>query len=134
MMHVALAIIRHYGRVLVQRRAATADHLPGYREFPGGKVQAGESPALAARREAEEETGLQVEIVSAWPPLCFHYPERTVCLHPFSCRISFGDPETLPDGAEWLEIAELCDDDFPAANMPLLAALRAEHPPEGNET
>ena len=58
---VTAAIIRRGERVLVARRAE-GKHLAGYWEFPGGKVEKGESPEACLARELEEEFGIAVEV------------------------------------------------------------------------
>lgn len=57
---IAVVLVIENGRVLVGRRPLTAASAAGYAEFPGGKVEAGETAATAARRECLEETGLDV--------------------------------------------------------------------------
>src|SRR4051812_46830278 len=59
---VAIAVVEHDGKSLVGERPAGVA-LAGFAEFPGGKVEPGESPEAAAVRECIEESGLQVEIV-----------------------------------------------------------------------
>ena len=69
-MDIALALILHptESAVLIAQRKADV-HLANLWEFPGGKCLPGEAPADGARREAREETGLDVEILEAWPTL-----------------------------------------------------------------
>ncbi len=107
--------------ILVQRRAANADHLPDVWEFPGGKIEPHETPEAAAIREAREETGLTVEIVRALEPIEWEYAERTVVLHPFEARVLSGEVA----GASWILKAELKADDFPAANREFIEQLKS---------
>ncbi len=60
---VSLAILRE-DRVLIMKRAATKDHAPGEWELPSGRIERGESPNQAALREAKDETGFNVEVVT----------------------------------------------------------------------
>jgi len=62
--HVAIAVVLviENGRVLVGRRPPTAVSAAGFAEFPGGKVEAGETAAAAAQRECREETGLEIVV------------------------------------------------------------------------
>lgn len=97
----------------------------GLWEFPGGKCLAGEAPAACAVREAQEETGLAVRVLEAWPAISHVYPERTVTLHPFLCRALAADALPLA-GSEvrWALPTALDEYEFPPANAPLLARLR----------
>jgi mutator protein MutT len=123
---IAIALLWCENRVLVTQRRADAEHLPGVWEFPGGKCESGETPAACAIREAREEIGVEISIVAARPPLRYEYSARRVTLHPFDCVIVRGQPQPLECAAwRWLAPAALRDEEFPAANAPLLAALRA---------
>jgi len=120
-LHIALAVIIKGDEVLIQRRPANADHLPDVWEFPGGKVEAHETPQSAAIREAREEVGLEIEITRALTPIEWEYAERSVTLHPFEARVVAGEVV----GARWIARQELNAADFPDANRALIAALRA---------
>lgn len=122
---VAAAVIRGAdGRILLAKRA---DHLHqgGLWEFPGGKLEAGETPRQALDRELKEELG--IEVTSARPLLevRHHYPEHSVLLHVFEVSAFNGQPH----GAEgqplaWVTPAQLVDYEFPAANGPIVQAAR----------
>ena len=76
-------------RVLVCLRPA-GKHLGGLWEFPGGKVERGESPEAALKRELREELGVDVEVLSALDPVPWHYEWGAIRLLPFYCRITSG--------------------------------------------
>jgi len=123
---VAVAVIERRGRVLVARRAPGA-HLAGAWEFPGGKIERGETPEAAARREAREETGLVVTTAEALVVIEHEYPDRRVRLHFFRCRAPRGrargrDVATL----RWTPIADLPRLTLPEANRGVVARLVAE--------
>lgn len=118
----AICLIWREGRLLVQRRP---DHafLGGMREFPGGKIEPGETPAECAVREAREEAGVRVELTGSREALTHDYPDRRVTLYPFDARIAGGEP--TPE-ARWMAPGEMRDADFPPATSPLLQRLREE--------
>ncbi|HEX9081867.1 MAG TPA: (deoxy)nucleoside triphosphate pyrophosphohydrolase [Holophagaceae bacterium] len=121
---VALAIVVREGRVFLQRRSESAQVCPGLWEFPGGKVEPGEAPVSAARRELLEETGLEVIHLRACEPLAFEYPDRIVRLHPFLVEAR-GIPRTsLAWG--WFSLRDLRRLPQPEANDHLMALLASE--------
>jgi 8-oxo-dGTP diphosphatase len=123
---VAALIETEPGRYLVQQR------LPGKSrallwEFPGGKVEPGESDAEALIREGREELGVELEV----GPLRFHtrhaYPDLTVELRLHAARVSSGVPRPL--GAHALRSAtpaQMLELPFCEADLPLLQALVSE--------
>ena len=122
---IALALIWREGRLLISRRREET-HLGGFWEFPGGKIEAGESPEAAAEREAREELAVQVRAWARRAPIRYAYAERTVCLHPVDCDWIAGEPEAV-QVAQWRWVApeNLAEFDFPPANRTLIADLAA---------
>jgi mutator protein MutT len=120
---VALAIIWRAGCLLISRRPDDA-HLGGLWEFPGGKLNPGETPEQCAVREAAEEVGVGCQPRRCMAPLVYAYPERTVRLHPVECDYLGGAPRPLAV-AEWAWVlpSDLKNYSFPAANEPLVEAL-----------
>ncbi|HVJ88130.1 MAG TPA: (deoxy)nucleoside triphosphate pyrophosphohydrolase [Caulifigura sp.] len=120
---VAIAVVESDGEYLVGVRGPDGP-LPGYHEFPGGKLNHGESPRDGAVRECREETGLDV---SAFETLyeCRHvYPHGQVELTFVLCRpIEEGRPPAL-GRFEWRTAAELSGLRFPEANGPVLSRIQ----------
>lgn len=87
-------ILGDEGRFLACRRPA-GKHLAGKWEFPGGKVDAGESPEAALARELREELGVTVAVDRRMSCVEFDYGIRHIRLTPFLCRISEGKPLPL---------------------------------------
>ena len=118
---VAIALLRRDGRWLLQRRDLSSSHLPGVWEFPGGKVEQGESPEEALRRELMEELSWVPDALHPLSAITHTYADRTVTLHPFLAE----GPELPRTALAWgwftpLEAARL---KVPEANAPLLELL-----------
>lgn len=126
---VALALIDGEGRVLLQRRRMDTEH-GGLWEFPGGKVQAGESPESAIVREIEEELAIRLSpddlspcSFSSAPMLPGGRFERVVILL-YTARKWAGKPECLDaEKVEWFVPREICRLPMPPADYPLVEAL-----------
>lgn len=117
---VAIAVVGHAGRLLICRRRAS-DHLGGFWEFPGGKIDPGETPADCAIREVREELELAIQIVEPFNEIEHTYSDRTVRLHPF---LATAESEAVkPIGCEearWVRPPQLREYKFPAANDSLI--------------
>lgn len=120
---VALAVICDGDRVLISRRKP-GTHLEGFWEFPGGKVEPGETPEAAAVREAAEEVGLECQAQSRLGEVVHRYPERTVRLIPVRCVWVGGDARALSvSEVRWVALARLSEYRFPEANTEILREL-----------
>ncbi|WP_436639509.1 (deoxy)nucleoside triphosphate pyrophosphohydrolase [Microbaculum sp. FT89] len=122
----AVALVDVDGRVLIARRP-TGKPMEGLWEFPGGKVEPGETPEDALTRELEEELGITVHD-SCLAPLTFasHGYESFHLLMPlFVCRRWKGDVRPL-EGQElaWVRPLRLGDYPMPPADLPLVPMLR----------
>ena len=118
---VAVAVVEHEGRFLVGWRRAGAA-LAGLWEFPGGKVQAGETPADAAVRECREEAGLRVTVVGSYPGVRHRYDHGSVSIQFFACCPAGPLSHPRPP-FRWVSAAALADYRFPAANADLVQQL-----------
>jgi 8-oxo-dGTP diphosphatase len=124
---VAGLLVDDAGRVLVtQRRADQA--LPLQWEFPGGKLEDGESPTTALVRELREELGVTVEVGRIWDVLYHAYPEYDVLMLVYACRLP---PAEIPRCVEVADLAwrppdQLGDLDILPADAPLVARLARE--------
>ncbi|MGE3166071.1 MAG: NUDIX domain-containing protein [Planctomycetota bacterium] len=127
---VAITIVEHSGGVLVRRRPAADALLAECWEFPGGRVEIGETPIAAARRELQEETGLELlEPPRALEVREFRYPDRYLRLHFFHGILASPRRPAIP-GWQWRPLAELPLGELPAANREVVGALLAGRCPE----
>ncbi len=120
---IAIAVVESDGRFLIGQRSADGP-LPGLWEFPGGKVESGETPEQAAVRECREETGLLVAVVSLYDRVLYSYPHGDVELHFFACRPTAAH-QTPAARFRWVPAEELARYEFPAANAELIKRLAA---------
>lgn len=123
---VGAAIVRGDDSVLCARRSAPA-HVAGKWEFPGGKVEAGESDAEAVVRECREELGVEVA-VGAKIGADARIDDRFT-LRVFLARLEPGQPEPLPledhDELRWVPRRDLLGLDWLAPDVPIVAELAA---------
>jgi 8-oxo-dGTP diphosphatase len=126
---VAAALIDPRGRVLLQRRAA-GRAMAGRWEFPGGKVEPGESAEAALVRELAEELGIEVA-AEALEPAAFASVaaidgRAPMLLLLYLCRRWRGSPRALDaDALDWLRPGEMDAAAMPPADRPLVARLAA---------
>ncbi len=128
---VAVALVAADGRVLLQQRRA-GRAFAGLWEFPGGKVEAGESPESALLREIDEELGVALD-PDGLVPLTFASDPRLppVSRQPhvillYICRAWTGEPRCLDAAAlGWFEAKDLADLAMPPLDVPLARALAA---------
>lgn len=122
----AAALIDGEGRVLLAQRPERKS-MAGLWEFPGGKVEEGETPEAALIRELHEELGIETW-QSCLAPLCFasHSYEKFHLLMPlFACRKWGGIPQSREGQAlKWVRAKDLRDYPMPPADIPLIPILR----------
>jgi 8-oxo-dGTP diphosphatase len=121
---VVCAIIERDGRFLIARRSA-GRHLARKWEFPGGKVEAGETEVEALERELQEELGVRVTLVERLTPVEHRYPDRSLRLIAWRCTLAGSEPEAGEhEELRWIGIGEAHEYDFPEADLPILAEYR----------
>ena len=126
LIHVAVAVIvNEQKQVLIALRQAH-QHQGNLWEFPGGKVELGETTEFALLREVKEELGL--EIVKATPliEIRHDYQDKSVLLDVWSTCEFEGEAKGLEGQTiRWCPIEELTEFDFPAANQTIIKAIQA---------
>ena len=113
-------------RVLIAKRPDNGV-LAGYWEFPGGKLEADETPEGCVVREFEEELGVRVAVMRRMKVVRHRYDYGVVELNPFYCRWEGGELMNLGVADHrWVRLCELRDYRFPAANVSLVKRVIAE--------
>jgi 8-oxo-dGTP diphosphatase len=122
----AVALIDRDGRVLLAQRPE-GKSMAGLWEFPGGKVETGETPESALIRELDEELGIDTW-TSCLAPLAFAshaYPDFHLLMPLFACRKWEGVPRPREHAAlKWVAARDLKTYPMPPADLPLLPMLR----------
>jgi len=126
MTSVICAIIESEGKILIARRAAD-QKLAGKWEFPGGKVEDGESPEECLKRELEEEFGIQAEVEEFITSNKHDYDHISIELMAFRTKYISGKFYLVDhDTIEWVAPAELLNYDLAAADVPIAKVLNSK--------
>lgn len=117
------------GQILIDRRLPEG-LLGGLWEFPGGKIEPGETVEACVRRELQEELAIDVAVGDRLTTIDHTYTHFRVTLHVFHCTHLQGEPQPI-ECAEirWVEVAELEQFPFPKANTQIIEAIKAQQPP-----
>ena len=120
---VVAALIRENGKVLLTQRKP-GRHLGLSWEFPGGKVEAGETDEQALLRELQEELGVDASVHTRCFETRHTYGNREMHLIVYRCRILGGVPQALDVNAgEWVEESKVGEREFLPADLPLVHGL-----------
>ena len=124
--HVVGAVVVQDGLVLATQRG-TDGSLPGLWEFPGGKIEPGESKEAALVREIDEELGCTVEVQGEVATTAYEYEFGVVTLTTFYCRLVAGTPQLTEHASmAWLRPDELGSIDWAPADIPAVAKIQAD--------
>ncbi|QGH31450.1 8-oxo-dGTP diphosphatase MutT [Kluyvera intermedia] len=123
-LQISVGIIRNAeGEIYITQRAADA-HMAHKWEFPGGKIEAEESPEQAVIRELQEEVGITVTSLQQFDKLEYQFPDRHITLWFWLVDGWEGEPwgkEGQP--GRWVAQRELVTGEFPPANAPVIEKL-----------
>ena len=122
---VVAAVIEREGRYLVTQRRPTAV-LPNLWEFPGGKVEPGETDALALRREIKERLDADVDVQQMISFVRHPYERYTVDLHLYQCRLKSEVRAAAVQSFQWLCSDEFDDYEFTPADEASMSKLLGE--------
>ena len=125
--HVVAAILwkrADADRFLIAQRQK-GKHLEKYWELPGGKIESGESPRQALRRELTEEIGIDPHGASPYMRVYYRYPERNILLDTWWVDDYRGEVRAMEQQLlRWIGIDEIELFRFPPADIPILDAIR----------
>ena len=123
---VAIAILLHKSKVLVGWRQAN-QHQGNKHEFPGGKVEKGETPEQACRREIYEEVGIGLKDWHRFDVICHEYDDIIVNLHLFHAYVPDELLNLIHQPWTWFNRDQLAELNFPKANAAILDRLIWSH-------
>ena len=122
---VAAALIRSNNKILcLQRPPHKLRYISKKFEFPGGKIEEGETMEEALHRELLEELGIQIRIKSFFMTVEHTYPDFQLIMHSFICEVKAGEI-VLNEHIDykWLKVEDLPKLDWAAADLPIVNAL-----------
>lgn len=122
---VVVGIIQHpISKKLLITQRTNDQHLAGFWEFPGGKVEKNEVLFHALQRELQEEVGINIQSAHPLKKITHHYSDQSVCLS-FWVVSNFSGDAFAKEGQEleWVDLTELTKYKFPEANKPIINSL-----------
>ena len=127
MIEVVCGVIRNEQGCFLACLRPQGKHLGGQWEFPGGKVETGESPEAALVRELREELGVEVAVRDSLESVCWTYDRGAIRLRPYLCVITGGNLH--PHEHEricWCAPGDFATLEWAAADLPILDQLRQQ--------
>lgn len=125
MKDVTAAVMIRNNKVLIAQRAPF-DKMAGKWEFPGGKVEPGETPEQCLKREIREELEAEIDVLDFFGESIYKYPHGEIRLLAYFCRWTGGDfALKVHSRIEWVGRDELDQFDYAPADIPLIEKLKA---------
>lgn len=123
MIAVVAGLIVRDGYLLAARRPG-GKHMAGRWEFPGGKLDRGESPEQALFRELREELDVSVTVGRIYHAQAHSYPEKDVLILFYPCRLLEGEPRAVEEAeVRWIKPEQIGDFDWAEADRPVAERL-----------
>ncbi len=124
MVEVSAGIIHRENKILITRRAAHKS-LGGYWEFPGGKIEPGETIEACLKREIWEELHIDISVDGFFMENAHAYDHLTILLKVFHCTYLSGDIQLVDhDQAAWIHPSDLNQYTFAPADVPVVEVLQ----------
>jgi A/G-specific adenine glycosylase len=121
---VTAAVIRKNGRLLIAQRPL-GGRLGGLWEFPGGKVEPGETLKQCLRREIKEELGVRIKVGKPITSIDHAYTHFKITLHAFECELVSGKPQALQvQDFKWVRMSELKKYAFAKTDLRIIETLK----------
>ena len=123
--YIGVAVIwNEQGKILIDKRRQNG-LMGGLWEFPGGKIEPGETVEACIKREIQEELGIEVRVGDRLIVIDHVYSQFGVTLTVHHCQLESGEPQPLEcDEIRWVSLDELDEYSFPQANIQIINALR----------
>ena len=124
-LNISVGIIRNEQKEIFITQRDASSHMAGCWEFPGGKIETGESPEQAVIRELQEEVGINATSPVLLKTLEHRFSDRIITLHFFLVESWQGEPygkEGQPK--RWVAQSELDETEFPPANEEIVKSLK----------
>jgi A/G-specific adenine glycosylase len=130
LIEMATGLLEVEGRIFIQQRQAD-DIWGGLWEFPGGRIEPGESPEMAVVREYQEETGFSVDVCQKITTVTHFYTRYKVILHCFTCSLNGAINEPILTAAQdfrWVHPRNISQFGFPAGHRKMLEYISSHFP------